>query len=264
MQKKEELVNRLHDEIDNLNASTQGKVDKQFIKNFVVGYFNAPSDKKQDVARLLARILDFNEIEMKKSGIQLTTASTSFEHGHRRQGSSSSTTSSTFAPDESFAQSFVHFLEEESKVHKLPVAKKLAIDLTKISTPESQQIKTTNLISATTSSISSSYAINNQINKIENNLASKTNTATGQSEQEIKPMLIPSAIINSQFNKLSLNGNKFTVNDKALFASELSQQQTTAEQVQQVQQNTANNSSIDTNIVKPIVLNLNLANDKDS
>ena len=258
-------MNRLHDEINNLNSSCEGKVDKQFVKNLVVGYFSAASDKKHDVARLLARILDFNEQEMRKAGIQLNSSSSnsssSFDLGHQRTASTSSTASSNYAQElnESIAQQFVHFLEEESKVCKEPVAKKLALDLTKaVSTTPIEQHKTTNLISKP---VTTSYLASNSQLNLANTI--DTELTTTSTQQDVKPMLIPnSAIINAQLlSKLTFNnGNK----QLAIQTTNTLQQTTinTLNQSSNINSNSLVNSSNET--IRPIVLNLpNLSNDKD-
>lgn len=271
-------MNRLHDEINKLNSSAEGKVDKQFIKNLVVGYFKADSDdKKQDVARLLARILDFNELEMRRAGIQLNSSSSSASldpHGHRRQGSTSSTASSSYAQDlnESIAQQFVHFLEEESKVHKVPVAKKLAADLSRAVSPPSEPIKATNLISMpaivpstfpssttfTPASIAATAISGSSLSSSATDCS--PDVLAPASQPEVRPMLIPnSAIMNAQLSKLSLNnGNKqFT---KAQIGNSGSSAPSG---------NQAATSSAVGDTIKPVVLNLpnsfnNFHNDKDN
>lgn len=236
-------MNRLHDEIHNLNTSCEGKVDKQFIRNLVVGYFNAAADKKQDVARLLASILefDFNEQEMKKARVKLDPSS--YEHGHRRQNSTSSTASFS-GHDESFAQQFVHFLEEESKVHRVQVAKQLAHDLTRVvSTPE-----TTNLISKSTTSSATTQATKVDV------------TSANAGQQEVKPMLIPnSAIMNAQLSKLSLNaGNKASQHHQAT-SSSIQQQKpnSTNTTLSSLNQTPSSSNLVNsaTETIKPIVLN---------
>ena len=234
-------------------------MDKQFIKNLVVGYFKA-DDKKQDVARLLARVLDFNELEMRQAGVQLNTlgSSSGFDpHAHRRQNSASSTASSSYAPDanESITQQFVHFLEEESKVHRVPVAKKLAADLTKVVSPPAEPIRTTNLISTPASSTlpsSSSFSSASiaPIATFNANLGTfappaadgPSDLPNATSQPEVRPMLIPnSAIMNAQLSKLSLNnGSKSLAKPPSAAASS----------------QTAAPATGAGNTVKPVVLNI--------
>lgn len=238
-------------------------MDKQFIKNLVVGYFKA-DDKKQDVARLLARVLDFNELEMRQAGVQLNTSgsSTGFDpHVHRRQGSASSTASSSYATDanESITQQFVHFLEEESKVHRVPVAKRLAADLSKVVSPPVEPIKATNLISppSTFPSLSSSFV---SAGSVAPNLATASSPAAvdtpdvasvgSASQPEIRPMLIPnSAIMNAQLSKLSLNNGS-----KPQFSSKPPPSSATASAQQQP--NSSGSQPASDHSIKPVVLNI--------
>ena len=252
-------MNRLHDEINQLNSSAEGKVDKQFIKNLVVSYLNLnfkSDDKKQDVARLLARILDFNELEMRRAGIQLSTSGGSLDsHNHRRQGSASSTASSSYAPDanESITQQFVNFLEEESKVHRVPVAKKLAADLTKVVSPPVEPIKATNLISMPASSASTSNFISASIASSAPAPPPDGSDVPASSQPEVRPMLIPnSAIMNAQLSKLSLNNGSKQYTRPSTTSSAPSS--THGNVVQSANSSQAPIGSGDS--VKPIVLNI--------
>lgn len=67
--KKENQIQILYQEMDDLKMSCEGKVDKQLMKSLVLGYFVTPQDKRHEVERLLARILDFNQQEMDKAKI---------------------------------------------------------------------------------------------------------------------------------------------------------------------------------------------------
>ncbi len=67
--KKDSLIYALRQEIDELKASSEGKVDKQIMKSLIIGYFVAPQDKRHEVERLLARFLDFNQQEMERAKI---------------------------------------------------------------------------------------------------------------------------------------------------------------------------------------------------
>lgn len=85
-------------EIQELKSSHEGKVDKQIIKNLVLGYFCSPPDKKHEVERLLARILDFNQEEMDRAKLRFGTQS----------------------QQDSLATIFVQFLEDESSPQSSP------------------------------------------------------------------------------------------------------------------------------------------------
>jgi hypothetical protein len=96
---RDDEIKRLGLEIVELKNSQAGKVDKQLMKSMVLGYFSTPADKKHEVERLLARILDFSQDEMAKANLQV---------GGRRQSQSNQ-------KQESLSQQFVQFLETESK-----------------------------------------------------------------------------------------------------------------------------------------------------
>ncbi|KAG1666807.1 Thyroid receptor-interacting protein 11 [Nymphon striatum] len=50
-------------------SNNGGKVDKTIMKSLVLGYFSTPQDKRQEVVRLLASVLDFNQQEVQKVGL---------------------------------------------------------------------------------------------------------------------------------------------------------------------------------------------------
>ncbi|RWS28270.1 Thyroid receptor-interacting protein 11-like protein, partial [Leptotrombidium deliense] len=103
------LIDKLCTEISELKNSYEGKVDKQIIKSLVLGYFNTPHDKKHEVQRLLARILDFNHEEMQKAGLQIGVERSKFGSGNWTSLTQSD------SQQQSLAKAFVQFLETESK-----------------------------------------------------------------------------------------------------------------------------------------------------
>jgi len=117
--RKDKNIHELHQHIEELRLSCEGKVDKQIIKHIVLGYFTAANDKRHEVERLLARILDFNREEMQKANILIGNESWKKQE----------------ALDSSLSEQFVHFLEEESKPtlkgHMSLSSKELAKDLAK-------------------------------------------------------------------------------------------------------------------------------------
>lgn len=94
--RKEKELSVTRKEIAQLKASQEGKVDKQVIKSLVLGYFSSPADKKHEVERLLARILDFSQEEMDKANLKIPSS---------KRGSQQ---------NESLASMFVQFLQNES------------------------------------------------------------------------------------------------------------------------------------------------------
>lgn len=65
------MISTLRSEVNELKQREESKVDKQIIKSLIIGYFVATEDRKPDVQRLLARILDFNAEEMAKTNVKI-------------------------------------------------------------------------------------------------------------------------------------------------------------------------------------------------
>lgn len=101
---REKEVQVVRKELQAVNATLHSKLDKQLVKSVVLSYLCAPSDRKEDVGRLLARILDFDQQESQRAKL----SHQSFWQRHQ--------TAATPAPDSSLATLFVRFLESESAV----------------------------------------------------------------------------------------------------------------------------------------------------
>ncbi|XP_074604266.1 thyroid receptor-interacting protein 11-like [Brevipalpus obovatus] len=144
--KRENRIAQLEKEISDLKSSYEGKVDKQIIKNLVLGYFGTPLDKKHEVERLLARILDFNQEEMSRAGLSIarnsSTArlSTSSLHSPHKPITSSSPGGSGDSFNTSLSKMFVEFLENESSPkpnndqNQSSLTRELARDFTRLVT----------------------------------------------------------------------------------------------------------------------------------
>lgn len=65
-------VTRLEAEVRRARERETEMVEKALIKSVLVQLLSAPEDRKPEIQRLLARILDFNETEMKRTGTQLS------------------------------------------------------------------------------------------------------------------------------------------------------------------------------------------------
>ncbi|KAI1295348.1 Crossover junction endonuclease MUS81 [Halotydeus destructor] len=102
---KEEDINKLYERIHELEMLQAGRVDKQVMKSLFLGYFGAPGDKKNEVALLLARILDFTEDEIAKCKL---VAGPGWLGGQWAAGESP-------LASQSLASQFVTFLESESR-----------------------------------------------------------------------------------------------------------------------------------------------------
>ncbi|OQR77259.1 hypothetical protein BIW11_00465 [Tropilaelaps mercedesae] len=87
----------------------EGRVEKQLIKNMLLGYFTAAADKKNDVLRCITGYLEFNEEEARKAGLG---AGQKGFFGIFGGGQPTAVSSSD--PNESFTNQFIAFLEKES------------------------------------------------------------------------------------------------------------------------------------------------------
>ncbi|KAI2806062.1 Trip11p [Blomia tropicalis] len=88
-----------------LEASYEGKIDKQIVKSLLISYFaTAPGTvARTEGERLLARFLDFNQQEMDRAGIKIGKS-------RKNQGGGGG--------NDSFTSMFVEFLETESNQGK--------------------------------------------------------------------------------------------------------------------------------------------------
>jgi hypothetical protein len=82
----------LRQELESVQQTQPGKIDKHLVKNVVLSYFSAPADQKAEAQRLLALILD----------LDLTSRPTFWQ----RQATTSDSSS--------LSAQFVRFLEAES------------------------------------------------------------------------------------------------------------------------------------------------------
>jgi len=120
MNAREELLKQAQEKINNFNTSNVGKVDRSLVKNIVIGYVTADNSKKLEVLRIVATVLDFNQEERARTG--LDGSASSWLYG--LMGSTRSRNPSTSGPtpdlDQSIAQAFVRFLENESSPRVAP------------------------------------------------------------------------------------------------------------------------------------------------
>ena len=125
---REDLLKKAQNELKDANTNNTVKVDRYLVKNLVVGYVNADNAKKREVLKIIATVLDFNQDEREKTGLdgQPSGWLTSFfgsstpqvkPPGHRR---TSSEVQEATGLDLSLAQAFVAFLQTESSP-KAPV-----------------------------------------------------------------------------------------------------------------------------------------------
>lgn len=120
MNAREDLLKQAQEKINNFNTSNVGKVDRSLVKNIVIGYVTADNTKKLEVLRIVATVLDFNQEERARTGLDGSTGG--WLYG--LMGGSRSRNPSTSGPppdlDQSIAQAFVRFLENESSPRIAP------------------------------------------------------------------------------------------------------------------------------------------------
>merc|ERR1719508_313191 len=108
---REEMVKNMQEKMLVLSSGQVGRVDRDLVKNLVVGYATADVSKKPEVLRIIATVLDFNSEERGRTGLEGGAAG--WLGG--LLGSRSRHPSISQAPvEQSIAKAFIQFLEEES------------------------------------------------------------------------------------------------------------------------------------------------------
>lgn len=62
---QQHLMNR-EQKFSLLNEQEENRVDKDLVKNLLLGYFTAPSHKKNEVLKLITNILEFSPAELEQ------------------------------------------------------------------------------------------------------------------------------------------------------------------------------------------------------
>ncbi|XP_069698547.1 thyroid receptor-interacting protein 11 isoform X2 [Periplaneta americana] len=124
LDKKSDIINSLKEEVTKLrnqlqesenrvqsaSLNVEGKIDRYLVKNLVLGYFMAPQNTRPQVLRIIGTVLDFNQEERDRIGLESAGAS-----------SSSGWFKSLLQPGkgppnmQSLSEAFVRFLENESQ-----------------------------------------------------------------------------------------------------------------------------------------------------
>merc|ERR1711915_786654 len=111
MSVREEMMKSMQEKILTISNSQVGRVDRDLVKNLVVGYVTADDSKKSEVLRIIASVLDFNGDERGRTGLEGGVGG--WLGG--LLGARSRHPSISQAPvDQSIAKAFIQFLEEES------------------------------------------------------------------------------------------------------------------------------------------------------
>merc|ERR1719342_876121 len=108
---RDEMVKSIQDKLIALSNSQVGRVDRDLVKNLVVGYVTADESKRPEVLRIIATVLDFNSEERGRTGLDGGIGGwLGGILGNRSRHPSISQ-----APvEQSIAKAFIQFLEDES------------------------------------------------------------------------------------------------------------------------------------------------------
>ncbi|XP_014233301.1 thyroid receptor-interacting protein 11-like [Trichogramma pretiosum] len=105
-----ELVQTADERIQEAQRSCEGKVDRSLVKNLLMGYISSPANDKVSVLRVFANVLDFNEAEREKSGLNSASSKNSWFSSMINSGAAP-----TKEQESSLSSAFIQFLENESK-----------------------------------------------------------------------------------------------------------------------------------------------------
>jgi hypothetical protein len=106
VQERDAELSKLKSQMEDVAKNLDGKIDRYLVKNLIVGYFSTPADKKKEVLRVLATVLDFNREDRQK---------TSLESAPIWPFSKGEPSATTGHDNQSLSQAFIHFLESESQ-----------------------------------------------------------------------------------------------------------------------------------------------------
>ncbi|XP_044017171.1 thyroid receptor-interacting protein 11 isoform X2 [Aphidius gifuensis] len=142
LEKKSERIEELKREVDNLNEFVNtadekiqeakkcgdGKVDKNLVKNLLLGLISSSASDKSSVLRVFSTVLEFNDNEKEKAGLNHPT-----NQGGWFSNLLGGANNSTKDQEASLSAAFVRFLESESKPMRTMPA--LQLTNTQLSTP---------------------------------------------------------------------------------------------------------------------------------
>ncbi|NXH59570.1 TRIPB protein, partial [Rhabdornis inornatus] len=118
---RREMLEDVQNKLMNLMNSTEGKVDKQLMRNLFVGHFHTPKNKRVEVLRLMGSILGLKKEELDQLLSEEQRGVTRWVTGWLGGGAGSKSVPSTpLRPthqnifNSSFSELFVKFLETES------------------------------------------------------------------------------------------------------------------------------------------------------
>lgn len=120
---QEEVARKAREEVICLKTSSEGKIEKNLLRNLLVGYFATPVDKRQEVLRIIAEVLDFSGEERVRTGLDMQGRSwlSSIANFLAPPASNVHVTSRVDVLDHtSLSQAFIRFLEDESTPRPQP------------------------------------------------------------------------------------------------------------------------------------------------
>ena len=109
---REEMVKNLQDKMMIITNGQVGKVDRDLVKNLVIGYAVADVGKKPEILKIIATVLDFNGDERSKTGVD--GGGGGWLGGLLGGGRSRHNSTSQAPIEQNIAKAFIKFLEEES------------------------------------------------------------------------------------------------------------------------------------------------------
>ena len=112
MSVREEMVRSLQEKMLDMTNGQVGKVDRDLVKNLVIGYAISDVSKKPEILRIIATVLDFNGDERAKTG--LDGSSSSWLGGFLGANRSRHGSAANVPLEQNIARAFIKFLEEES------------------------------------------------------------------------------------------------------------------------------------------------------
>ena len=116
---REEMLKSLQAKMLDIANGQVGKVDRDLVKNLVIGYAISDATKKPEILKIIATVLDFNGDERTKTGLDGGTGG--WLGGLMGAGGRSRNNSVSQAGiEQNIAKAFIKFLEEESSP-KAPV-----------------------------------------------------------------------------------------------------------------------------------------------
>ena len=145
MSVREEMLKSLQEKMLDMTNGQVGKVDRDLVKNLVIGYAISDVSKKPEILRIIATVLDFNGEERSKTGLDGNSGGWlgSFLGANRsRHGSATSN-----PLEQNIARAFIKFLEEESSPKEM-----ISLPVVEMARTKSEQLAQSSSRSGTTPS----------------------------------------------------------------------------------------------------------------